>query len=296
VSRIPAALLSALDGIGADATEESIRFLLPDPDAAPSAPSAIHNNAVNYAICYVPRSGSTHLTSLLQNTGLAGNPADFFNAGYRELPVEREQVFERTGAHSIASAAEQYGCRSVADYLNIVSGFTRTANGVFGLKMDLSHATILIRRNLFWSPNWNWKYIYLTRRDLLMQAISYYIASTTGLWSSLSVGQSEADCDERAIEEKMRYLGHVMSGWECVFGVLGIDPLRITYEEIESAPEDTLVRCLRHIGVECEPRQLPLESSYRRQRTSRADAWAKVIRARARGPVSSDVGSRFFPQ
>jgi LPS sulfotransferase NodH len=253
-------------------------------------------NSVNYAICYVQRSGSTHLTSLLQNTGVAGKPADFFNAGYRDMPLERRQVFERTGAHSIASAAERYSCRSVADYLNLVASLTRSANGVFGVKMDLSHSSILLRRNLFWNTNWNWKYIYLTRRDLLLQAISYYVASTTGLWSSLSIGQKAVEFDERPIAEKMLYLADVMSRWECVFGVLGIKPLRIFYEEIESAPEETLTRCLRHIGVEYTPRQAPIESSFRKQRTSQTDVWAAAVRERARGmdapTISAHVGSK----
>lgn len=188
MSDILSALLSALHPIGADSTEGNVRLLLPDPDAPPSAPPAMPQNAVNYAICYVQRSGSTHLTSLLQNTGVAGKPADFFNAGYWQMPLESERVFERTGVHSIASAAERYACRSVADYLNTVAGLTRTECGVFGLKMDLCHMSILMRRGLSWNPEWNWKYIYLTRRNLLTQAISFYTASKTGLWSSLSVG------------------------------------------------------------------------------------------------------------
>jgi LPS sulfotransferase NodH len=286
VTNILSTLLSSMNTAGADSTEDHVRSLFPDPDAPPSAPPSFPKNAVNYAICYVQRSGSTHLTSLLQNTGLAGKPADFFNAGYSKMPLEREQVFARTGAHSIVSAAEQYACRSVADYLNIVAALTRSANGVFGVKMDLCHMTILLRRGLFWHPDWNWKYIYLTRRNLLMQAISFYTASKTGLWSSLSASDQVADFDERAIAENMLYLGDVMSRWECLFGVLGIEPLRIFYEEIESAPSDTLAQCLRYIGVDCSPKPVPIESSYQKQRSSQADAWAAAIRTHARGSAA----------
>ena len=263
--------------------DQMVRSLLPEPDAAPSGPPGILSSGVNYAICYVQRSGSTHLTSLLQSTGVAGKPADFFNAGYRDLPLEREQVFERTGAHSIASAAGQYGCRSVADYLSTVSKLTRGANGVFGLKMDLCHMSILLRRGLFWNPEWNWKYIYLTRGDLLMQAISYYTATKTGRWSSRSAGASLSDFDEHEIAQHMMYLADLMSRWEFVFGALGIQPLRITYEEIEEASQDTLARCLRHIGVDYPSSKPPVESSYRKQRTSQAEEWASAIRDRARG-------------
>jgi LPS sulfotransferase NodH len=194
--------------------------------------------------------------------------------------LENEQVFERTGVHTIASCAEKYGCKSVADYLKVVAGLTRTANGVFGLKMDLYHASILIRRGLFCNPGWNWKYIYVTRRDLLMQAISCYTAQETGLWSSLSVGDSAVEFNEEAIADPMLYLAELMSRWECLFSLLGIEPLRIAYEDIESVPRETVARCLRHIGVELTPDQIPIASSYRRQRTRQADEWAQELRAR----------------
>lgn len=276
-----AVLLSELDRIGAAHTEELVRSLLPDPDGPATAAPVMSANAVNYAICYVQRSGSTHLTSLLQNTGVAGKPADFFNVGYRDMRLEREQVFTRTGAHTIASAATKYGCRSVADYLNVISREARGVNGVFGMKMDLCHASILIRRGMFWNPEW--KYIYVTRQDLLMQAVSYYIAQETGLWSSMSAGPDTVGFNQQAIEESILYLAGLMSHWEMTFALFGIHPLRITYEEIESAPEETLARCLGHIGVSFAPAQLAPKSCYRLQRASRSAEWAERIRANLRG-------------
>ncbi len=283
-------LLSALDRIGGAHTDELVRSFLSDPDSPAGGVAAIPSNAVNYAVCYVQRSGSTHLTSLLQNTGVAGKPADFFNAGYKEMRAEDEHVFARTGAYTIARGSEKYGCRSVADYLNTVAGLTRTSNGVFGVKMDLCHASILIRRGLFWSPDWNWKYIYVTRRDLLMQAISFYTAQSTGQWSSLSAGKSAVAFDADAILQCLRYLTELMGVWECMFAALGIEPLRIAYEDIESDPDQVVTRCLRYIGIESAAPPIPQKSLYQKQRTPRAEEWAEEIRAGSRGTRLSGAG------
>jgi hypothetical protein len=77
VSGIPSALSTVLDGIGASDAEGILRALLAAPDSPPSVSAAMPKGAVNYAICYIQRSGSTHLTSLLQNAGVAGESRGF---------------------------------------------------------------------------------------------------------------------------------------------------------------------------------------------------------------------------
>jgi LPS sulfotransferase NodH len=280
-------LAGVLDQTTLDLAERGIRTLLPDPDGGPSEPPEMPANATNYIICYVPRSGSSHLTSLLQNTGLAGKPADFFNVYYQQIPWEAQHVFERTGVYSVAAASEQYGSSSVADYMHTVARATRSANGVFGLKVDIAQATVLIRRALFWNPTWNWKYIYLTRRDLLMQAISHFTALKTGLWSYSSTGGQPVSYDENEIVAEMLNLGDMMRRWEAIFAMLGIEPLRITYEDLEADTEGTMLRCLRHLGVACASGQFPIRSYFRKQRTPEADEWARRIRSNTRGTGNS---------
>jgi LPS sulfotransferase NodH len=275
-----------LDQAMLDLAEQGIRTLLADPDGEPSVPLEMPGNATNYIICYVPRSGSSHLTSLLQNTGLAGKPADFLNVYYQKLTLEAQRVFERTGVHSVADASENYGSASVADYMHTVARATRSPNGVFGMKMDIAQATILVQRGLFWNPIWNWKYIYLTRQDLLMQAISHFTAIKSGLWSYSSTGQP-VTYDENEIVAEMLNLGDMMRRWEAIIGLLGIEPLRITYEDLEADTEGTLRRCLRHLGVACGSDPLPIRSYFKKQRTSEAGELAQRIRSKARGTFAA---------
>jgi LPS sulfotransferase NodH len=196
--------------------------------------------------------------------------------------LEKRQVFDRTGAHSIADAFEKYQVQSVSEYLHTLARLTRSANGVFGLKMDLGQASILIRRGLFYNSAWRWKYIFVTRRDYLLQAISYATALQTDSWSSLSVTGKSAQFDQEAIFNAMMRLSDLTRRWECIFSLLAVDPLRIAYEDIEADPTRVVQQCLRTLGVPFDVSKLKSTSIYRRQRTSQADDWAEAIRRHAR--------------
>ncbi|MDB5069216.1 MAG: hypothetical protein JWM87_327 [Candidatus Eremiobacteraeota bacterium] len=266
-----------------EADETVLARLLPDPDgpAEPGAPP-VPPDGVNYIICYVPRSGSTHLSSLLQSTGLAGAPAEYFNLGYADMPQERRHTFARTGVHTIESAAAEYGSRSVEGYLRTVAAKSRSANGVFGLKADITHVSVLTRRRLFWNAQWDWKYVFVTRRDLVAQAVSYATASETGLWTSESGERSDVQLSERTIAEALLKIADITCRWECAFDLYGIEPLRVAYEEIEQSPDAAVERCLAYLGIGAERPARAVSSVYRKQRTARSEEWVRRIRAQAR--------------
>jgi LPS sulfotransferase NodH len=275
-------LAQILDFPDAESIDKYLRSAMTDPYAAAARSAQVDREGINYIICYVQRSGSTHLTSLLQNTGLAGKPADFLNAAYAGLPLENRQVAQRTGAVTIVDAVREYGIENIAEYLEVVSSLTRTPNGVFGLKVDLAHASSLLRSRLFNDRGWNWNYIYLTRRDLLMQAISYHAAMQTGRWSSLSVGTRSAMFDQRSLTEFMLQLADFMGRWECIFSLFEIDPIRVQYEQIEADARSTVLRCLQVLGVSADATHLPITSAYGKQRSADAETWSAAMIASAR--------------
>jgi LPS sulfotransferase NodH len=176
---------------------------------------------------------------------LAGKPADFLDAAYEGLPLENCQVAQRTGALTIVDAVREYGVQSVSEYLQKIASLTRTPNGVFGLKVDLAHASSLLRSGLFSDRRWNWKYIYVARRDLLMLAISYHTAMQTGLWSSLSESDKLPIFDQQMITGYMLELSNFMCRWECIFQLFRIEPIRIQYEQIAADALSVVQRCLR---------------------------------------------------
>jgi trehalose 2-sulfotransferase len=211
-----------------------------------------------------------------------GKPADLFNLEYQRLTAEARQVFAETGVHPICEARRAYGTETVGEYLAYLTRIARTPNGVFGVKVDLFQASILMRRGLFWGGPLVWKYIYVTRQNLLMQAISFYRAIKTDAWSSMSASpKSDCEYDAGAILFQMRRLANMMAQWEFVFASLGIAPMRLTYEEIEADPRSVLARLASYVGVDCPVETVPLRSSYRKQRTAEAQQWAVDTRRAA---------------
>jgi hypothetical protein len=92
-------------------TEQHLQAMLPQEAGATQRPDSFRgrDEDTNYFICYLPRSGSTHLISLLRNTGILGKPADFFNLEYERLPLDAAHLLEATGVHSIESASRATG-------------------------------------------------------------------------------------------------------------------------------------------------------------------------------------------
>lgn len=72
-------------------------------------------------IVFTPRSGSSWLTSALQNTGLFGFAEEFVNPAMVENLVRQNSCLARTEI----------------DYLNFVEGSFSTPNGIFSLEVTI---------------------------------------------------------------------------------------------------------------------------------------------------------------
>lgn len=126
------------------------------------------------------------------------------------------------------------------------------------------------------------KYIYLTRRDRLRQAVSFARAIQTEQWSSLDSVSSEPRYDRDAITAARRALEAEESNWEQFFARHGIRPYRLVYEDLDAVPHDTLAALLRFLGYE-EARSIALPSSQlHRQADGETEVWVERYR-RERG-------------
>lgn len=117
-----------------------------------------------YVIFMTGRCGSTWLTSLIKNTGLAGNPDEFFNAD-----VARHKIGQSDSglANYFASVVKR-----------------ESSNQRFGLEID---AVRLEETQPFidWAsvfPSRQTTTFFLCRRDLLAQAWSWVSARKSGVW------------------------------------------------------------------------------------------------------------------
>jgi trehalose 2-sulfotransferase len=237
----------------------------------------------SYLVCATPRSGSTLLCHLLDQTGVAGRPEEYFEAlQHSGRPRQPEEYFDR---ERHANIVERLAFREMPDadstaepnplwdpdhydrYLDWVLQEGTTDNGVFGAKLmwgyfgdfvgllrgipelgPLSVPGLLDR--VF--PDLH--YIQITREDKVRQAVSLWKAVQTQAWRAQpgDAGRPrvEPQFSFRAINYLVRLLTAHDASWDAYFLGLGHEPLKLTYEQLAAAPQETIERALAHLGVD----------------------------------------------
>ena len=190
----------------------------------------------SYIICSTPRSGSTLLEQLLTSTGSMGAPDEYFNR-----------------ADQYPMLCRKYGVSSTPELLSVLLREKVTGNGVFGVKIHYEQFELLRREVDLEAFLPRPSYIYLKRRDLLGQAISYSRAVATGQWS-LDQAAKRAPCfDPCDVEARLDAIIAQSAAWWKYFATAGIEPLEIAYEELVEEPRKTCTKILALCGVESGP-------------------------------------------
>src|SRR5207237_398437 len=187
-----------------------------------------------FMACAVPRSGSKFLTDGLDGTRRAGRPKQFFMR-------KSEQDF--AAAHNLNLSA------GFAAYVQDISAATVTSNEVFGFKLmswylddflgrlretgafgEAETTDLDLLRNAF--PRL--KFVHVIRRHKLRQALSKARAHQTGLWKVQEgkAVQREPQFNAELIEQCLQESEEQEKIWERFFRRIGIDPLRIEYENL----------------------------------------------------------------
>jgi LPS sulfotransferase NodH len=188
------------------------------------------------------------LCEALTTSGLAGVPAEYF------------------GANQADRLAKSWGATDQADYLGMLFRHRSTANGVFGAKVtwrhfgvfvdrgrDIEHHRALAPAALASALLPNLRYVWLTRRDKLRQAISYSKALQTGVWNVAGpdvVDRPSLQYDRASITTLLQATGDDEAQIREYFSVNGINPLTIVYEEFVSRYEATCRDVLQYLGVQ----------------------------------------------
>jgi LPS sulfotransferase NodH len=234
--------------------------------------------ALTYLICATPRSGSTLLSFGLGSTKLAGNPNEYLDANV------------------VLNWSQQLGfsVRSYTDYLQQLIAATRTPNRVFGAKImwqcvkdtlsvyaatvpELAalplHEQIAV---MLHQP----RYIYITRKDKLRQAISLVKAAQTNIWIqwSGSAVQKAAPAAEptyhpAAIEEQLNTITTVEYTWQSFFRIAGVEPYTVVYEDLVERYDDIILDILRYLQIDIPPGFRVPPPATERQADSVSEAW-----------------------
>jgi trehalose 2-sulfotransferase len=226
----------------------------------------------SYIICATQRSGSTLLCDALQATAVAGYPDEYLDPD------------------NVRALSERWSAADPIAYLHALSRRRASANGVFGLKVmypdmedfvtkisgPLTSQGALAARvaELFSNP----RYMLISRRDKVRQAVSYWRALQTEEWNSLEArpGAFQGDYSFERIASLRRYIEQCERAWRDFFTLSGIRPYRVVYEDFVVSYREATARVLAYLGL---PSPVPpLRPRIKKQADSLSDAWVERFR------------------
>ena len=206
-------------------------------------------------ICMTPRSGSTFFSEALKKTKSLGNPGEWFN------PHDGK---------NIEQMVDRYGAQSREEVLDGIYNFSATDNGVAVVKGDFFQCLPFMYDGLI-NRHFDYvRWVYLTREDTLAQAVSRYIGTVTGSWSSAQKAeQSEVPYDPELIEKQVDFLIDMESGWKRFFATRHIRPLPMSYEQLTKSLPKKIEQICKFMSIEPVHKITDADLSLKKQGTDR---------------------------
>lgn len=228
----------------------------------------------SYFICFTVRSGSTLLSQLLADTGIAGRPKEHFyhniapdNPRGDIIPDYRACIERILAADTTPNGV--FGSKVGG---GVWHDFARRLRSIEGCK-DLPLKAALDR----FFPDL--RYLHLTRRNKVRQAVSHWMAIQSGRWSSLDAGDNaEPRYDFAAIDQLLQEIILREAVWAEYFSQNGIRPFVITYEDFAQQPAATVCAVLDHLQIERPADFTPPAPAYHRISSDLSEAWAQRFR------------------
>ncbi len=195
---------------------------------------------ISYMICATPRSGSTLLCHALRDSGIAGEPDEYFGP----MHVSRWQA--------------EWGDIPLANYVARVKEAGSTANGVFGVKIMQRYWQHFLNTLSPHRESWdavtahqviatafpNIKYIWMTRRDKVRQGVSWAKAMQGVPWVWMEAEpfapEQELAFDFEMIDQFVEQTILHEAAWQEFFRVNGIVPMVVVYEDFVQNYEGTV--------------------------------------------------------
>jgi LPS sulfotransferase NodH len=262
----------------------------------------------SYLICATPRSGSTLLCEALTNTGLAGHPREYFET-LRDsgLPRRPKEYFTGLGNSDILKLLGDYSTldtlpkhfahgEEYARYLSRVLREGMTPNGVFGAKVMWGYLDDFVGNlrgiaayrdlpvpELLATVFPDLRYIYVTRRDKIRQAVSLWKAIQDSTWSQEDSSSPQTTHELvfhfEAIDHLLRRNEAHEEAWRRYFAENHIQPFPVIYEEFVASYEPMALDILRHLKIEIPEPIVFKERRMKRQADTLSEEWVQRFRA-----------------
>ena len=215
-------------------------------------------------ICMTPRSGSTFFSEALRKTNCLGNPGEWFNAH---------------DGKNIDQTIERYGARSREEILDGIYNFSSSDNGVCTIKGDFFQFLPFIYDGLISRHFDEVKWVFQTRDDILAQAISRYIGSVTGSWSSIQRADAKQEVvyDREEILKQVEFLLDMETGWKRYFAINRIRPSRISYEQLVRSLPSKIQQICKLMKTESPIDTDTIELNLKKQASGKNEQWAQQL-------------------
>jgi LPS sulfotransferase NodH len=247
-------------------------------------------------VCATPRSGSTLLCRALTATGVAGRPEEYYEArrDTGRPPTPRDYFEGADGVdvdvllgrdHPEPPAPDYSSLEDIGAYQDHVDASIArgtTPNGVFGAKVMWGHLPDFaalaggeppeLFDRLFGPP----RYVWVSRRDRVRQAVSLWKAIQTQAWAAedRDAPGRHAVYSFQAIDHLRLQLAANDRAWMKFFDTHRIEPLALTYEQVAADLSAAVRTVLEHLGLDpaaADGIEPPLE----RQADERSRDWVE---------------------
>lgn len=221
-----------------------------------------------YIVFFTARSGSSYLADLLSKCYVAGRPGEFFNPSMLPRIVA---AIEKRQPGSIGS---------VVDYMHWLLDHRSTRNGGFGLKATFPHYRPFVLTGLDRALFHDFSKFFLTRKNLVKQAVSLYVMTETKLsHRNKAVGAevmekvSQLSYDRERLRHWILHLWAQEESYRAYFKQLGQKVHPIDYQTFSEDPAGTVKMIAETAGIS-EPLQIQA-SDFQKVRGSKNDVLAE---------------------
>lgn len=268
-----------------------LRLITMAPPAKVSDPHADVAPEACFFICHTLRCGSTLLCDALSSTGVAGYPEEYFPERARD-----GTAFVATGAalKDPDTWRLDWTGNPFEECLESVLRSGTTPNGVFASKLKWPNMPYLgemldalpqrggppLAKHLD-SRFPNLRYVWVTRRNKLRQAVSLIKARQSAQWKAMSAqanGSGAADYNFYLVDMAFRQIVQEECAWERFFTDAGIVPFTVVYEDLVRDYEPTVRRLLDYLEIGLSKQYVFPPPRLQKQADAGSEEWVERYR------------------